>query len=64
MLQEDLLNNVMERYSNEFEEDTYRRISRIFVEEHLNLLKTQEKSIRSQIESVSKILKSLQNTAA
>lgn len=59
MFEDELLNNVMERFSNEFEEDTYRNISRIFVEEHLKLLKEREKRMSSQIAGVSKILDSL-----
>ncbi len=59
MFEEELLNNVMERCSNELEEDIYRTISRIFVEEHLKLLKTHESQVKSQISSVSSILENL-----
>jgi hypothetical protein len=59
MFGEELLNNVMERYNNEFEEDIYKRISKIFVEEHLKLLKQHESQVKSEIDSVSRMLKSL-----
>ena len=59
MFEEELLNNVMERYNNELEEDIYRRISKIFVEEHLELLIKHEGQVKSQIGAVSRILKSL-----
>lgn len=59
MFQEELLNNVMERYSNELDEDIYRRITTIFVEEHLKLLKEQGAHLKAQISSVERILKSL-----
>ena len=42
MFEEELLNNVMERYNNELEEEIYKKISRIFIEEHLKLLKRAE----------------------
>jgi hypothetical protein len=58
MFEEELLNNVMERCNNEFEEETYRKISRVFVEEHLKLLKQHENKIKSQIGSVSEMLES------
>ena len=58
MFEEELLNNVMERYNNELEEDIYRKISKIFMEEHLELLKKYEGKMKSEINSVSKMLKS------
>ena len=61
MFEEELLNNVMERYNNELEEEIYKRISRIFIEEHLKLLKKHENQVNSQIGSVSSMLKSLGN---
>jgi len=60
MFEEELLNNVMERCSKELEEDIYRTISRIFVEEHLKLLKTHESQVKSQISSVSSLLENLE----
>ena len=59
MFEEELLNNVMERYNNELEEDIYRRISKIFIVEHLKLLKKHEDQLKSQIHAVSKVLESL-----
>jgi len=61
MFEEELLNNVMERYNVEFDEKLYRKISRIFMEEHVKLLRKQEVQVKSQIDSVSKMLKSLEN---
>ena len=63
MFQEELLNNVMERYSNELDEDIYRQITTIFVEEHLKLLKEQDRHIKDQIATVERILKSLTEAA-
>jgi hypothetical protein len=62
MFGEELLNNVMERCNNELEEEIYRRISRIFMEEHLELLKTYESHVKSEIGSVSTMLKNLENS--
>ena len=59
MFEEELLNNVMERYNNELEAEIYKKISKIFIEEHLKLLKKHENQVSSQIDSVSSILKSL-----
>jgi hypothetical protein len=59
MFEEELLNNVMERCSSELEENIYRKISRIFIEEHLKLLKTHESQVKLQIGSVSRILQNL-----
>jgi hypothetical protein len=59
MFEEELLNNVMERYSNELKEDVYRKISRIFIEEHLQLLRQHQNTIKAQIGSVSKMLENL-----
>lgn len=59
MFEEELLNNVMERYNTELEEEIYKKISRIFIEEHLELLKKHENQVCSQIDTVSSILKSL-----
>jgi hypothetical protein len=56
MFEEELLNNVMERYNNEFEEDIYKRISKIFMVEHLKLLKKHKEQLKSQIHTVSKML--------
>lgn len=63
MFQEELLNNVMERYSNELDEDIYRQITTIFVEEHLKLLREQDAHIKDQIATVERILKSLTEAA-
>jgi len=59
MFEDELLNNVMGRFCVEYDEDTYQKISSIFVEEHLKLLNEYKNSINSQIERVSKILNSL-----
>jgi hypothetical protein len=59
MFEEELLNNVMERYNNELEAEIYTKISRIFIEEHLKLLKKHENQVNTQIDSVSSMLKSL-----
>jgi hypothetical protein len=59
MFEEELLNNVMERYNNELEAEIYKKISKIFIEEHLKLLKKHANQVSSQIDSVSSILKSL-----
>lgn len=61
MFEEELLNNVMERYSNELEEGIYRRISEIFMVEHLKLLKKHKDQVESQIHAVSKMLESVVN---
>jgi hypothetical protein len=60
MFEEEFLNNVMERYNTEFDGETYRIISAIFVEEHLKFLKQRELQIKSQIEGITRILESVQ----
>ena len=57
--EEELLNRVMDRYYHEFDEDTYLKISLVFVEEHLKLLKEHEKKIQIQNEEVKKIMENL-----
>ena len=42
--EEELLNRVMDRYYQEFDENTYREISLVFVDEHVKLLKEHEKN--------------------
>jgi hypothetical protein len=64
MFEEEFLNNVMERYSIECDEDTYRKISVIFVEEHLKLLKQYEMKIKSQIEEITRMYDNLKKGAA
>ena len=64
MFEEEFLNNVMARYSVECDEDTYRKISVIFVEEHLKLLKQYEKKIKSQIEEITRMYDNLKKGAA
>ena len=44
--EEELLNSVMDRYYHEFDENTYRKINIIFIEEHLKLLKEHDKKYR------------------
>ena len=57
--EEELLNRVMDRYYHEFDENIYRKISLVFVEEHLKLLKEHEKKIQVQYEDVKKIMDNL-----
>ena len=59
MFGEELLNNVMERYNKELEVPVYRRISKLFVEEHLKLLKKYKSQVETEIVSVSRILENL-----
>ncbi len=57
--EEELLNSVMDRYYHEFDENTYRKISLAFIEEHLKLLKAYERKIKGQYEEVKKIMDNL-----
>jgi hypothetical protein len=54
--EEELLNNVMDRYYHELDEDTYRKISMIFMEEHLKLLKKHDKEMQLRYKEVEKIM--------
>ncbi len=60
--EEELLNRVMDKYYHEFDEDVYRKISLIFVEEHLKLLKEHEKKIQIKYEEVKEIMDNLKKS--
>jgi hypothetical protein len=64
MFEEEFINNVMERYNTECDAETYRKISVIFVEEHLKMLRQYEMRIKSQIEGITHILESVQKGVA
>jgi hypothetical protein len=64
MFEKEFLNNVMERYSTEFDEETYRKISVVFVEEHLKLLRQYEMRIKSQIDEINHILESVRKAVS
>lgn len=59
LFEEELLNNVRERFSNKCDEDTYQKISVIFMEEHLKLLRHYEMRIKSQVDGLTYMLESV-----
>ena len=53
--EEELLNSVMDRYYHELDEKTYKKISVIFMEEHLKILKKHDKEIQLRYKEVEKL---------
>ena len=61
--EEELLNRVMDRYYHEFDEDTYRTLSIIFMEEHLKLLKEHDKEMQIRYKEVETIMDNLKESS-